>query len=133
MTVALKVRILVALGAIMCVSASLALAAVNRCCINADSGPPSTPLGAGCNWVNNRCTDNGQCNGQVWEVAVAGFCDVEEDLDCAAGAQTVVTLQRGTFGCAGATEATCACIWTENNPPVTDNVQIATCVGDGCP
>jgi len=113
-------------------TASVVLAAANRCCVVPQVAEPSTPLAAECTWVDNRCTDNGECSSEAWQIASPGFCDEEEEKVCADGAQTVVTLRRGHFNCAGANQAACNCKWTQDNPEVTQNIQIATCAGHGC-
>lgn len=107
----------------------------DRCCVNPQTGAPSNPVGASCNWsatAETKCSNGGSCSGEGWQVASPGFCGFEEEAGCSSGAQTLVTLRFGTYQCQGATQQNCGCNWVQANPAVTDNIQIGTCVGNAC-
>jgi hypothetical protein len=99
------------------------------CCVPAYATNPSPPNGA-------TCTPNGiggctvvKCFGGAWQVAFPGVCNTKATKNCNGSGQTLVTIANGTYRCNAACDT---CTWSANQPAQTQDVQVASCGGDGC-
>jgi hypothetical protein len=112
----------------------------NSCCagpwIATPNNPPYPSWGCGCGEgeSSGECVYAGNCSGGAWQTAMPGECKGTEHFSYCDGngPQTLVTISNGYFACHTDCPTDCVCGYHSNEPPETDNVQVRTCLGDGC-